>query len=384
MILQEAESNELLDEVPATMQAAVFTGPGEPLKITTLLTPEPAPDEVLVKVAACGLCHTDLHVLQGDVGFVSPAVLGHEIAGTIVAVGEHVPADLVVGARVVGAFVLPCGRCEACRRGRDDLCPSFFDNNRLRGVMHDGRTRLVTQSGDPVGMYSMGGHAEYAVVPASSVTPLAARLPLAESAVLGCAAMTAYGAVRHGADLRPGASVAVVATGGVGVNVVQLAHAFGADPIIAVDVSAGALDIALRHGATRIVDASEHDPVERVRDLTDGRGVDVAFEVLGTPGTFQQALEMLVDGGRLVAVGIAPGRTSADVEITRMVRRSLQIVGSYGARVRTDLPRVAAMAAAGKISPHRMVTQSFGLDQVNEAFAALANRRITGRAVVCP
>ena len=204
---------------------------------------------------------------------------------------------------------MPCGFCTPCGAGRDDLCDSFFAMNRLKGTLYDGTTRLRRQDGSPIAMYSMAGLAEYAVVPATDVFPLADGLPLEESAVLGCAMFTAYGAVRHGADLRGGERVAVVAAGGVGINIIQIAQAFGASQIIAVDVEDDKLEAARRLGATDVVNATTTDATARVRELTDGRGVDVAFEVLGLPQTFTQAFEMIRDGGRMVAVGIAPGKT---------------------------------------------------------------------------
>ena len=233
-------------------------------------------------------------------------------------------------------------------------------------------------------MYSMAGLAEYSVVPATDVFPLADGLPLEESAVLGCAVFTAYGAVRHGAELRGGERVAVVAVGGVGINVIQIAHAFGASQIIAVDVKDDKLEAARRLGATDVVNASTTDATARVRELTDGRGVDVAFEVLGLPQTFTQAFEMIRDGGRMVAVGIAPGKTTAPVEITRLVRRELRIVGSYGARTRSDMPEIIRLAAKGIFRPETMVTQRFSLDDADAAYKALARGEIVGRAIVVP
>lgn len=369
---------------PELMQAAVLPAPGGELTVTQVRTPAPGRGEVLVRVAACGVCHTDLHVIRDEVAFPTPAVLGHEISGTVVAAGKGVPdrRGLTPGSRVVGAFVMPCGECEACAAGRDDLCGPFFAMNRLNGVLYDGHTRLFTSDGSPLAMYSMGGLAEYAVVPAAALCRLPDGLPLASSAVLGCAAMTAYGAVRHAGDVRVGETVAVVAMGGVGSNVVQIARAFGASRVIAVDISATKLAAAADLGATDTVDGAAADPVAAVREATGGRGVDVAFEVLGTPATFTQAAGMLADGGRLVAVGIAAGKAAAQVEITPLVRRSQRIIGSYGARTRTDLPQVVALARDGALRPHETVTRSYPLARVAEAYAALANREIAGRAVI--
>jgi len=363
------------------MKAAVLTSAPGSLRIEEIPRPEPHAGEVLVKVTACGVCHTDLHVIKAEVAFPTPAVLGHEISGTIVAVGDGVEG-LEPGTAVACAFIMPCGRCRLCAVGRDDLCERFFSMNRLKGTLYDGTTRLRRQDGTPLAMYSMAGLAEYAVVPATDVFPLAPGLPVAESSVLGCAVFTAYGAVRHSADLRGGERVAVVAAGGVGLNVIQIVKAFGASQIIAIDVRDDKLELARRVGATDVVNASAGNATERVRELTGGRGVDIAFEVLGRPETFAQAFEVIADGGLMVAVGIAPGRTTAPIEITRLVRRGLRIIGSYGARTRADMPEIMRLAAAGTFRPEAIVTRRFSLDEADAAYSALARGEIVGRAIV--
>jgi succinate semialdehyde reductase (NADPH) len=363
-----------------TMLAAVLPAAGARLQLEEIPIPQPRRSEILVKVAACGVCHTDLHVIKGEVAFPTPAVLGHEISGTVIELGEGVD-HLEVGARVVGTFIMPCGNCPACLAARDDLCEPFFSLNRLRGTLYDGETRLFRPDGSPLAMYSMGGLAEYAVLPATAAFPISEAMPFEEASVLGCAALTAYGAVRHGADLRLGERVAVVGTGGVGSLVVQFAKALGALQVVAVDISDVKLEAARALGATDLVDASAGDPVARVLEVTDG-GVDAAFEVLGRPETFLNALGMLRDGGRMVAVGIAPVGELAQVEITRLVRRGLRIVGSYGGRPRTDMPRLLALVEQGVLSPADAVSRRFQLDEVAEAYEALDAREIVGRAIV--
>ena len=363
------------------MMAAILEAAPGPLHIEQIPVPEPNAGEVLVKVQACGVCHTDLHVIKAEVAFPTPAVLGHEISGTVVALGPGVQGP-APGTPVASAFIMPCGTCRYCGIGRDDLCDNFFAMNRLRGTLYDGTTRLRRADGTPIAMYSMAGLAEYAVVPATDVFPLPAALPLPESSVLGCAVFTAYGAVRHSADLRGGERVAVVAAGGVGMNIIQIARAFGASQVIAIDVRDDKLESARRHGATDIVNASTSDVTNQVKALTDGQGVDVAFEVLGRPETFVQAFETLRDGGRMVAVGIAAGRTTAAVEITRLVRRGLRIIGSYGARTRADMPEIIRLAAAGVFRPETMITQRFPLAEADTAYQMLNRGEIVGRAIV--
>jgi succinate semialdehyde reductase (NADPH) len=364
-----------------TMKAAVLqSAPGE-IRIEEIPRPSPRTGEVLVKVHACGVCHTDLHVIKAEVAFPTPAVLGHEISGTIAEIGPGTDAP-AVGRRVVSAFIMPCGRCSLCAVGRDDLCENFFAMNRLRGTLYDGTSRLHRHDGATIAMYSMGGLAEYAVVPATDVFPLPESLPPAESSILGCAVFTAYGAVRHAADLRGGERVAVVATGGVGLNVIQIARAFGASQIIGIDINDDKLAIAQRVGATDVINAKTSNAAELTRELTGGRGVDVAFEVLGRPETFVQALDVIADGGRMVAVGIAPGKTTASVEITRIVRRGLRIIGSYGARTRADMPEIIRLAQRGIFRPEAIVTRRYKLEDADAAYQALNRGEITGRAIV--
>jgi succinate semialdehyde reductase (NADPH) len=363
------------------MTAAILDAAPGSLRVEQIPIPEPLDGEILVRVSACGVCHTDLHVMRGEVAFPLPAVLGHEISGTVAALGPGVSGPSP-GTRVASAFIMPCGRCQACAAGRDDLCENFFGLNRLRGTLYDGTTRLRRADGSPISMYSMAGLAEYSVVPATDVFALPEALPLLESSVLGCAMFTAYGAIKNAADLRAGERIAVVAAGGVGLSLIQVARAFGASQIIAIDVRDDKLEMARRLGATDIINSTSGEVVARVRDLTEGRGVDVAFEVLGRAETFVQAFEVVRDGGRMVAVGIAPGRTAAPIEITRLVRRGIRIIGSFGARTRTDMPEVLRLAALGAFRPERMVTERFGLSDADAAYQALGRGEIIGRAIV--
>ena len=365
------------------MQAAVLDAPHGELHVEEIPIPRPQPGEVLVEVAGCGVCHTDLHVIKGEVAFPMPCVLGHEVSGTIVEVPARTDAP-PVGSRVVGAFIMPCGTCRFCAQGRDDLCERFFAMNRVNGTLYDGTSRLRNAAGAPLSMYSMAGLAEYCVVPATGVFALPDGLPLVESAVYGCSILTAFGAVRHAADVRVGETVAVVAIGGIGLNVVQVAHALGAGRIIAVDVRHDALRAAAELGATDVINASELDAVSAVRELTGGEGVDVAFEALGRPQTFEQAFELVRDGGRMVAIGIAAGQATAAVGITRLVRRSIRITGSYGGRTRADMPEILRLAGQGSIRAERMVTRRFPLSSAAAAYAALDSGAIVGRAVITP
>ena len=369
--------------IPETMRAAVLRDVADGMMVETIRTPRPRTGEVLVKVSACGMCHSDLHVISGAIAFPTPCVLGHEVAGEVVEIGPHNEhSGLAVGDLVAGGFLMPCGQCESCAAGRDDLCEPFFSLNRLKGRLYDDTTRLFDLDGNPIWMYSMGGLAEYCVIPSTSVAKLPGDVDPVAGAILGCAAMTAYGAVRRGADLRYGETVAVVATGGVGSNVIQIAKAFGAHRIIAIDVADDKLAAAVELGATDTVNSAKVNAREAVMELTGGRGVDVAFEVLGRPQTWLTALDVLRDGGRMVPIGLGAGVQKAEVEINRTVRRSQSIIGSYGARTRRDLPEVVRMAAAGVIDYRHIVSRRYGLDEVAAGYQQLHDGQITGRAVV--
>jgi S-(hydroxymethyl)glutathione dehydrogenase/alcohol dehydrogenase len=363
------------------MNAAVLSQIGGPLVVEEIPRPRPRAGEVLVKVTACGVCHTDLHVIKGEVKFPLPAVLGHEISGVVEEVGPGVNG---VKARdpVVCTFIMPCGHCSYCVRGRDDLCETFFAMNRLRGTLYDGESRLRRADGSTLAMYSMAGLAEYAVVPASDVFPAPPNLPLADACILGCAIMTAFGAVKNQAQVLPGETVVVVGAGGVGSNAIQLARVFGASEVIAVDVRDDKLEAARRLGATQVVNASKGDPVAQVMSLTEGRGADVAIEALGRPETVVNAFMMTRDGGRTVVVGIAAGQAAAAIEVTRLVRRGIRLSGSYGCRVRTDMPDVLRLAARGQINVSQPITRRHTLEEADQAYAALGRGEIVGRAIV--
>ncbi|HIQ30157.1 MAG TPA: alcohol dehydrogenase [Candidatus Caldiarchaeum subterraneum] len=365
------------------MKAAILNEVNKPLSIEEINDPSPRDFEVLVKVASCGVCHTDLHVMKGEVKFPLPCVLGHEISGTVDEVGKGVEG-LTVGDRVVCPFIMPCGSCKYCSLGRDDLCEKFFNYNRLQGKLYDGDTRLFRKDGSRIWMYSMGGLAEYAVVPYLGVFKLPDNLPLNESAILGCAAFTAYGAVKNQADLRAGESVAVIAVGGVGLNIIQWAKTLGAVEIIAVDVKDEKLTSASKLGATHVVNSSKEDAVKAVMDITDGEGVDIAFEALGRPETIIQAFNVVKDGGKVVVVGIAPVGTSVNIDIMRMVRRGIRIIGSYGARTRIDMPTMLKLVSKGALNLQETITRKYRLEEVNEGYTALSKGEIVGRAIIQP
>ena len=363
------------------MRAAILPGPREQLVVEAIPIPAPGPGEILIRTRACGVCHTDLHVMNGDIPFPCPCVMGHEISGAVVGLGDGVD-HVAVGDTVVSAFIMPCGTCRFCQRGRDDLCETFFALNRGRGVLYDGTSRLQRADGSVLAMYSMAGLAEYCVVPATDVFILPTGVDPVAGAIIGCSVFTAYGAVRHGASLEAGMTVAVFGVGGIGLNIVQIARARGADRVIAVDLAGDKLATAARLGATDTIDASATSAPAALRELTAGEGVDVAFEAVGRPASFEAAVASVRDGGHMVAVGLAATDTTASIGITHLVRRGITISGSYGARTRSDMPEILGLVAEGHIDLSGVITRRVGLDEAAATYEALDRGEIVGRAVV--
>jgi Zn-dependent alcohol dehydrogenase len=231
-------------------------------------------------------------------------------------------------------------------------------------------------------MYSMGGLAQQCVVPATDVFPIPESLELSDVATIGCSALTAYGAVRNVADIRPGDTVAVVAAGGVGMAIIQMAVAFGAACVIAIDIDEDKLRTASRLGATHTISSASTDAVAAVQEITGGRGVDVAFEALGGAATFAMASAIVGDAGAVVVVGIAPAGVSGAIDLGRLPRRKLRILGSYGARPRTDMPAIISLVERGILRPSELVSAHYDLDDADVAYNALRRGEIVGRAVI--
>ena len=325
--------------------------------------------------------------MKGDVGFPLPAVLGHEVSGEVVQCGRDVSLltsfDLSVGRRVVVPFILPCGSCHYCAKGREDQCEKFIRYNRKQGQLYDGKTRLFREDGSPVAMYSMGGLATYCVAPANAVFPLPDSVPYSDAAIVGCSVFTAFGAVRHGAELRAGETVAVIGSGGVGASVIQIAAAFGASQIIAVDIADDKLEQMRKLGATHTVNSRTARSLQQsILDLTQQHGVDVCIEALGLPATFQQAAGAVTNGGRAVAIGLARAGVMAELEMNSFVRRGIRVIGSYGGRARQDMPVLLRMLEKGQVDVSRGISRRYKLEQTEEAYRELQAGNIIGRAIV--
>jgi 6-hydroxycyclohex-1-ene-1-carbonyl-CoA dehydrogenase len=328
------------------MKAAIFHGPDQPLTIEEVPTPEPGEGEILVRVAACGVCHTDLHYLDHGVPTFKkpPMILGHEISGTVEAIGSEV--DLWEGGEtILLPAVYGCGQCTMCRRGRENICE--------RMVMF--------------GNHVDGGYAELVLAPAKDALHLPSSIPLVEGAIIADAVTTPYHAVVNRGGVKPGDQVVVFGCGGLGLNIVQVARAMGAT-IVAVDVVGTKLDWAMKYGASATINSNEVERVDKeIRKLTGG-GADVAFEAIGLPLTQKQAFASLRTGGRFVVVGFASEPMMLDTG--RTMFRELEIIGSLGCRA-SDYPRVISMVEQGKLEVKEMVTAKFPLDEINQAFDTL-------------
>jgi S-(hydroxymethyl)glutathione dehydrogenase/alcohol dehydrogenase len=290
---------------PIQMRAGVLRRIGGALSVEDVLLDPPAAGEVRVRVAAAGVCHSDLHLADGHLGAERvPIVLGHEGAGVVEAVGPDV-TDHAPGDRVAFCFVPACGTCRQCVAGRRNLCEPAGEHA-WNGTMQDGSTRLHTAEGERLLHFNfVSCFAESCVVPAASAVPLPGGLPMWTAALVGCGVVTAFGAVQEVARVQPGDSVCVIGCGGVGLHVITAARIAGADPIVAVDRGREKLERARGFGATHTVDAATDVVVETVRGLSDG-GVDHAFEVVGRADTIREAWDVLRAGATAVVVGLAP------------------------------------------------------------------------------
>jgi NDMA-dependent alcohol dehydrogenase len=363
-------------------RGAVLFQPGSPLEICDVDVAAPRAGEALVKMAAAGVCHTDLHVMRGKFSAPLPAVLGHEGAGVIADVGPGV-TSLKAGDPVVPLWRLSCGVCEYCRRGRPALCT---EGTRIRntGRLPDGTSRLSLNGRELKHYAGVSTFCEYSVVPEAALLKISREVPLDRAALLGCAVVTGVGAVANAAKVRPGESVAVFGVGGVGLNVIQGAALAGANPIVAVDRHESKLELAKRLGATHGVNAASGNAAEQVRALTGGRGVDHAFDAAGLPETVRAAYDSLAKLGALVVLGIAPAGTDVALPLTSLVFEERRILGSfYGSgRPREDIPGLVEQYRTGRLKLDELVTRRYPLEQINEAYVALDRGEVARSVVV--
>jgi S-(hydroxymethyl)glutathione dehydrogenase/alcohol dehydrogenase len=361
-----------------TVSAAVLSAPHEPLGVEQLELDDPGPGEVRVRYGASGVCHSDLHCVDGEWTVPLPLVLGHEGAGTVEAIGPGV-TGLAVGDHVILSWRYACGHCRACVRGRAWACT----NTRMGDcTLDDGTLRFQRGDGTEVYQYlSVGTFAEAAVAPAQAAIPVPAELPFDVACLIGCGVTTGVGAVVNTAQVETGASVCIIGCGGVGLSVVMGAVLAGAHPIIAVDVEDAKLDQAADVGATHRV-RGDGDVAGQVRSIVPG-GVDYAFEAIGLKPTVELMPRLLCVGGTAVMVGMSAENVEVSFSGYGLPEYGHSILGSnYGSSVPpVDFPRLAALHLAGRLPIDRMITDRIALDGVNGAFDDMRNRR-GGRAVI--
>lgn len=323
------------------MKAAVFYGTKQPLKVEEVPKPEISSGEILVKVAACGLCHTDLHYIDHGVPTFKkpPLILGHEISGIVEEAAENV-TNFKVGDRVLLPAVMSCGVCAMCRSGRENICLSMI------------------MPGNDVD----GGFAEYIKAPAKDAFHLPAEIPLVDGCIIADAITTPYHAVNNRGQVKAGDYVVVYGCGGVGLNTVQLANAAGGS-VIAIDLNPTKLEMAKKMGAVATVNGNEvEDIAKAVRKITGG-GADIAFECIGNPKTMEIAFNTVRTGGRFVIVGYT--EHTMTLNASRVMYREMEVMGSLGCRL-VDYPKAIEMVRTGKLQLTPLISKRFSLEQINE------------------
>jgi S-(hydroxymethyl)glutathione dehydrogenase/alcohol dehydrogenase len=348
------------------MKAAVLHAANQPLTIEEVELTKPGPREVLLRTAFAGLCHSDLHFIEGLYPHPTPCVLGHESAGIVEAVGDGV-TYVKPGDHVITCLSVFCGTCSQCVTGHPNLC----ENTEVKlppGVSR----RLSWRGGELMNQFlNLSSFGEQMLVHENSMVKIEPDIPLDRAALVGCGVMTGVGAVFNAAKVEPGATVAVIGCGGVGLSAVNGAALAGAERIIAIDTVASKLELARELGATDTLNASNADPVQQVRELTGG-GVHYSFEALGTKTTAEQAFGMLRPGGTATIIGMVPLGVKIELHGYDFLRdRKLQGTSMGGNRFRVDMPRLLSLWRQGRLKLDHLISGRLKLDQINDGFAAL-------------
>jgi S-(hydroxymethyl)glutathione dehydrogenase/alcohol dehydrogenase len=365
------------------MTGAVFLGPARPMSIELLWLDPPGPGEIRVRMVASGVCHSDLHVVDGDWARPTDVVLGHEGAGIVEALGTGVTTP-AIGDLVVLVWTAPCGTCPACRRGEPWLCATPRGGGHRRDAA---QVRVHRGDGSPLGVYSgVGTHATHQVVDAAAAIAVDPRTPHDVAALLGCAATTGIGAVRNTAGVRAGESVVVIGLGGVGLSAVMAASDAGADPVIAIDTQPGKLELARQVGATHAMDATDMASTHAEIVRLTGGGADHVLECIGLTATVESAIELARPGGTITLVGMTGQADRARVDVYRFVEDGKRLLGSnYGSVVPArDIPRIARDVVDGRLPLDRLVTGHIGLTDLDAALDALRRRDGARRVIMFP
>ena len=358
------------------MQAAVFRAVNEPMAVEDIRIDKPGPREVLVRTAAAGVCHSDLHFFNGTYPGQTPCVLGHESAGVVEQVGEAV-RYVQPGDHVITCLSVFCGHCEYCLTGHMSLCQ---EPEVRRGRGEDPR---LSQGGEPLTQFAnLGSFAEQMLVHEHAVVKVRQDMPLDRAALIGCGVTTGVGAVIHTAAVEPGATVAVIGCGGVGLSCINGAAIAGASRVIAVDLVASKLELARNFGATDTVDASGGDAVAQVRELTGG-GVHYAFEAIGLKTCAEQAFQMLRRGGTATVIGMIPPGQMVQLhgaEFLSEKRIQGSMMGSN--RFRVDMPRFVDFYLQGKLHLDDMISSRIALGDVTDALLALEKGEVARNVIM--
>ena len=351
-------------------KAAIAYEVKQPVVVEEIEVRPPRENEVMIKIAASGVCHSDLSLLNGTIVHTLPEVLGHEGAGTVVEVGKGV-TDYREGDQVMLSFVAPCGRCPRCKAGQETLCETYFSGD--RGHLPDGTCRFHKGDLEIRQFARLGTMSEYTVVHTDAVLPLPEGYPVKTAALMGCCVPTGVGAVLRAGRVAAGESVCVIGCGGVGLNVVQGARLVEAHPILAIDRVESKLEAARLFGATHTINSASCDAVEVVMSLTGGEGVDYAFEVIGLSETIEMAFRMLRMGGHAIVIGIAGRDRRISLPAWMLPYGERKISGTFGGSChpREDLPAFLHLYGEGKLMLDELVTRTYRLEEVNEAFADL-------------
>ena len=363
------------------IQAAVFYEPGVPFAVETLDLAPPGEGEVLVRVAAAGVCHSDWHLMTGATRHATPVVPGHEGAGVVAAVGSGV-SRVRVGQHVALNWAPSCGACFYCLHERPSLCGTYVGPI-WAGTMMDGTTRL-SKDGAPVYHFSaLACFADHTVVPEECCVPIEPTVPLTVAALIGCAVTTGVGAVLNTAQVRPGSSVAVYGAGGVGLSIILGAKLAGASRIIAIDAHEAKGDIALSFGATDFLMAGP-ETVRAIQGMTEGRGADYVFEAIGLPRVQEECLAAVRPGGTVVLAGVAPMGSGTNLPGAIITRQEKTITGTYygSANPARDFPLYADLYRRGLLDLDQLVSRTYSLSQINQAYAEMLGGEIARGLIV--
>src|SRR5215218_1296741 len=355
------------------IRAAVLSAPNEPFRVEELELDPPKRGEVLVRLAAVGVCHSDWNLVTGATKHPMPVVAGHEGAGIVESIGEGVD-DVAVGDHVILSWAPACGRCFYCLKDRPNLCATYTEPI-WAGTMLDGTTRLHRAGGEDVYAYcGLAAFATHTVVPRQSCVVIRKDVPLDVASLIGCAVATGVGAAMFTAGVKPGESVVVLGCGGVGLNIIQGARLCGASMILGVDTQWVKIWIGQHFGAHKVVMATD-DIVAITKHHTNGRGADHVFDATGVPSVQECALDCVRPGGTLTLAGLAPMGTATNFPSAVITRQEKTIKGSYYGSVNAprDFPLFVDLYRAGKLNLKDLVTRQYRLDEVNEAYRALAS-----------